>query len=329
MTAAAPENSAAPGTQSLPGRVGAVQMLVVGLHITKCAGTTLALHVRAQLPPKRWYLCSGFRDMQELGYLEFAERLNIDEMRFVFGHFVHESLFSVAGERPLFLFTGIRAPVERAISEFHHISKIRRRASRNPPSPDEFFSMRKNTMCFEILRAFPSLAASARGSLSERAIQVSQMFDFIYDTVDFETSVQPLLKLMNIRNEDMRAVNVRETETGAGTEDIAAAEAELRARCPEFFDQDEALFRFLQPKTGKLRPFAGDNGAASAYRKRWEADLRSREGGFDVLTAHFARHVVADYRNLGRLDELATLMERKQRWLDLLKSFAGTPQHGQ
>jgi hypothetical protein len=296
-------------------------MLFIGLHITKCAGTSLALHIRNNVQPHKWYLCSGFRDMENLAVVQLCERVHLENLQFIFGHFVHESLFSSAGDRQVFLFTGIRSPVERAISEFYHMCRIRQATGKPPLSADEFFRLRKNTMCVEILRAFPSLAGSTEQSLSARAIEISRMFDFVYDTENFAPTLLPLLRLMKISGTVTVTANTR--LSGAQDADLAKTEIEIRSRCPEHFAHDEALYKHLKPHVGKLYPFREEgSGRVSEYRRRWEAALRAREDGLERLGEHFAKYFVADYRNLGMLDELNELIRRKEQWLNRLKNLA-------
>ena len=294
-------------------------MLVIGLHITKCAGTTLANHIQSRMPPKGWYFCSAFRDMQAQAMLEFPERTTYDALRFVFGHFVHELLFSAFANRDIFLFTGVRSPVDRAVSEYFHICRVRERANLPAIDADQFFAMRKNTMCVEILRAFPSLAHEVSGSLADKAIAVCAMFDLIYDTRTFSDSVGKLLKLLRVDAAEMRDVNVRSTEMA---ERLAESESSIRDRAPQYFEQDEKLFAFLAPHLGKMRPFR-ENGATklSAYRGEWEFKLRMRANGYETFARHLAGYLVADYRNLGLLPELEELLGRKERWIATLRGL--------
>jgi hypothetical protein len=294
-------------------------MLFIGLHITKCAGTTLANHVQSRMPPKAWYMCSAFRDMQMNSMLEFAERSNHDAIRFIFGHFVHESLLSVFPKRDIFLFTGVRSPVDRAVSEYFQICKIRETARLTPIDADEFFAMRKNTMCVEILRAFPSLADDVQGSLADKAIGVCQMFDLLYDTKTFSESTGPLLRLIDVSSDGMRNVNTRDSEMAARLVD---AEKQIRGRAPLYFGEDQKLFEFLAPHLGKPYPF-GESQAqrVGKYRKRWEEKLRLKPDGMRMFSKHLAKHLVADYRNIGRTSELEALLRRKERWLGKLREL--------
>lgn len=290
-----------------------VAPLVVGLHISKCAGTTLADHVSHRLPPKAWYLCSSFRNMQQNGALELIERTNLADLRFVFGHYVNEAVFSLVPDRPIFLFTGVRAPSERAVSEFFHMRKIRRIGGEEPISVASYFKIRNNTMCREILRAFPGIANSLKGSLAGQAAQLMRMFDFIYDTLDFREAVVPILRLLGLEPKSMTDSNVRKSDSG----DAEAADAEftLREQIPRYFGEDEELYEGLKPFLGKMRPF-DENGAPNTFRDTRETELRQAPDAIGRLSSHLARFLVADYRNLGQLAELDALLARKQAWID-------------
>ena len=264
-------------------------------------------------------MCSAFRDMQMNSILEFAERANFDAVRFIFGHFVHESLLSVFSRRKFFLFTGLRSPVDRAVSEYFQICKVREAANLPLLDADEFFAMRKNTMCVEILRAFPSLASEVQGSLADKAIAICQMFDLIYDARTFFESTGPLLRLIGVSSEGMRNVNTRDAEMAKRLGDV---ENQIRERAPLYFEQDQQLFETLAPRLGKMHPFGeSKTERVSKYRKRWEEELRLRPDGMPVFSRHLAKHLVADYRNLGQISELEALLRRKERWLDKLREL--------
>jgi hypothetical protein len=40
-----------------------------------------------------------------------------------------------------------------------------------------------------------------------------------------------------------------------------------------------------------------------------------------MFSKHLAKHLVADYRNIGRTSELEALLRRKERWLGKLREL--------
>ncbi len=65
--------------------------MAIGLHLTKCAGTSLITTIRSNIADGTYYFCSSYYENMMDGRLLFDEILAPDKLQFVFGHFVHES----------------------------------------------------------------------------------------------------------------------------------------------------------------------------------------------------------------------------------------------
>ena len=293
--------------------------VLIGLHITKCAGTTLAEHVFKKLHPTRWYFCSSPYNMAVDARQDFAERVYIQKINFVFGHYVHESLNSIFAGRDIFWFTGVREPIKRAISEYYQICKVRAFSGKPPLSAEEFLAVRSNTMCREFLRAFPTIDSEAGGNLLERASQAAEMFDLIYGSENFEETITPLLKRIGVGLEGLASANTR----SARDEDAAYLQEQadiLATAARPKFAEDIALYEMLKPHIGLWQPFAKDE-AAMARRAGWTDRMTTTpEAGLARFNAHLAHFYVRDFVNVGRKAELEALLERRREWIDALTS---------
>jgi hypothetical protein len=286
--------------------------LLIGLHISECFGPNLAAYVRAKLPAHAWYTCSAFREATVRPQVELAERANLDAIRFVFGHFVHESLLSVFAGRQVVLFTAMRSPIDRAVNEYCRVAQIRRSAGRAPLSVDEFFATRKNSMCAQILRAFPTLASEVNGSLSKKAIAICRIFDFIFGTESFDASIAPLLNLIGLD-----AAGLAKVRPAQPHEPIPDLEAEIRDRVPVYFSEDAILYEYVRPRLGRFLPF--EEGGRNSDREAALAKLLTQSNGIGDFAKHIASHTAYAYQNVGRLAELDALIAMKEQWLLQLK----------
>ncbi|MBY0565184.1 MAG: hypothetical protein K2P58_13495 [Hyphomonadaceae bacterium] len=292
--------------------------VLVGLHITKCAGTTLANAVTDALSPHKHYICSAPVDAAILSWQELPCRLDWKQVDFVFGHYVHESLFSVFRDRDMVWFTGVRDPVEKAVSEYHQMCKVAIAAGRTPLTAEAFLSMRTNVMCAEFLRAFPTIDAQAKGSLAEKALEAARLFDLIYSLAGFEQSARRLLELIGLSGEKMIPDNLRWSAPDHGDFLTEQAEA-IRVDAPKHFDQDIALYQALSPALDEWRPFS--NGTdVSANRERWLPAMMANNADIDSFSRHLAPFYAYDFVQNGRREELREMLHRQARWIDAVLS---------
>ena len=249
------------------------------------------------------------------------ERLDYRDVRFIFGHYVHESLLKIFSGRPIFLFTGVREPVSRAISEYYQMCKIRDRAGLLPLSADEFFAARKNTMCVEYMRAFPTIEKNASGSLADKASEVLGVFDLVYGMDDFVQSSERLFAILGLDTRDMRDANIREIKA-ENVDFLGEQEAIIREKAETYFDQDIILYERFKSRFGELNLSAGsEGGSKSPSQLRWIPAICARSSGEADFIAHVSRFHVNEFFNLRREDELERQLDRKALALAEMKRF--------
>lgn len=291
-------------------------VLLIGLHITKCAGTTLAETVRAKLPAREVYLCSSFWNTAQDAAPELFERIDLDKVKFIFGHFVHESLLKIYAHRHMIWFTGVREPVSRAVSEYYQICRVLSEAKQPPISADDFFRIRRNTMCEEFLRAFPTIGEEAPGRLADKAFAVAEVFDLIYGAENFESSVKPLLDLLGLTSSNILSVNKRDPINEHYASFFEEQEKLILEIVQTYFDEDIVLYERLKPYLGIWQPFpASSDDMRPRGRVRWAGRILERSSGLQDFIVHLADHYVRDFSILGRTAELLKLLDRKQMWL--------------
>jgi hypothetical protein len=177
-------------------------MRVIGLHLTKCAGTSIMSSVKRNLSPEQFYFCSSFIENIKAGQQEFVERVDYFSLQFVFGHYVHEVLHSLFRSRGETWMTVLRDPSERLLSEWNQLYSLRVTHGLEPLTSAEFLARNQNSLCTELLRAFPSMVTS--GSQIEDAKSVLMLFDYIFDSEDTPIIIASVHDTLQVPLEDRR-----------------------------------------------------------------------------------------------------------------------------
>jgi hypothetical protein len=155
----------------------------LGLHVPKCAGTTLLRRASSCLPGHAIHQSTSHRTNFLQGNLSFLALARYDQLRFVFGHTIHEEMIKQLPTPPI-LFTGLRDPEARLRSYLgwqRHLNN----AGHKTRSVEEMLSNTRNPMCRFIVQRFPTLAGTS-GTPAERAMNALQAFTYCYfpDTLE-------------------------------------------------------------------------------------------------------------------------------------------------
>lgn len=175
--------------------------------------------VRHHMTDGQYYIFSSFRENRLWGRPELFEIQRRDDVRFVFGHWLSQEMAKVLLCPEMLLFTGLRPPRERILSEFRHHQALSRRFGTAPPEPRDFLATEGNTMCTQLVTNFPTAAdLGGGGTLAEQAISVLSLFDHIYQTECLELSCRPILRHLGIEGDlDLRD-NVSSSDDGGAEE---------------------------------------------------------------------------------------------------------------
>jgi hypothetical protein len=235
-----------------PPAMTAAATLCLGLHVTKCAGTSLITTLRRVLTEDEYYFFSSYHESWLASRPRFAEIVDRDRLRIVFGHYCHETLLSVFAHRKIFFFTGLREPVACVISGYRQVNAVRAQSGRSPLPARDYLETYANPMCNEVLRCFPTLA-DGPGALWERARAALSLFDFIYETETFSSDVETLIAVLDIPTVKIESDNLSDQRAVAPdvARFISAGCEEIRASARTFIADDLRLYAAMRPHMGR------------------------------------------------------------------------------
>jgi hypothetical protein len=287
--------------------------LCLGLHITKCAGTSLMTTLRRALSEDEYYFFSSYHENWLASRPLFAGLRSPERLRIVMGHYCHESLLSVFAHRPVFLFTGLREPVSRAISGYRQVSAVCAQAGRPPPSAASYLSAHRDPICTEILRAFPSLSGGP-APLWEKARAALSLFDLVTDTDGFSDQARAILAVIDGPARAIVNDNVSdEKRLPPEMERVVRAEtALLAAQTETHLADDLRLYRVMAPLLGQPDLRARLAGEAWALdRAAFVAGLPPPDMARAAFAAREADFMLAEFAELGRLPELRAWLQAR------------------
>jgi len=224
-------------------------MASIGLHLTKCAGTSLITSIRRLLAENEYLIISSFYENTLASRPQPWDVVDPSRLAFIFGHYVNESLFQMIRPKTVwdfFLFTGVREPASRAVSQYYQLVKV----TGENLDVDNFVDSYGTSMCDEIIRAFPSLLLLDKPKWLI-AVEALTIFDYIYSTENYTQTIGPVYESIGLHAPSIDALegrdNVRTTLTDSGV--VSAITSAIEK------SDDAKLYSLIQPAIGK--PNAG------------------------------------------------------------------------
>jgi hypothetical protein len=170
--------------------------IFLGLHIPKCAGTTLLRRAMSRLPGHAVHQSTSHRTNFLQGNLSFLALARYDHLRFVFGHSVHEEMIKRLPAPPI-LFTGLREPEARLRSYLGWQRHLRDEGQPTETLEEALFKTR-DPMCWFIINRFPTLAGTS-GTPAERAMNALRAFTYCYFPDTLERFARLMFRQLGIK----------------------------------------------------------------------------------------------------------------------------------
>lgn len=160
--------------------------IFLGLHIPKCAGTTILSELKRNFGDGVYQstsLISNFRESKP----DLLEAYPALQYQGYFGHHFCDELLKLLGEN-LFLFTFFRNPLERALSHYKYINRMNSAVGLPEVNFDQFVK-RIPSMTRFILERFPGLVGEEEADAPRwlKAASVLKKFDYVGDSDDLHT----------------------------------------------------------------------------------------------------------------------------------------------
>ena len=146
--------------------------------------------MRRCLTEDEYILMSSFYENVLAARADIWDIADFSRIRFVFGHYIHEGLlplFQLKSIWDVFLFTGVRDPTLRAISQYYQLTKI----CQTDIAIQDFVDSYGCSMCDEIIRAFPSAVDTLKPKW-QNAAEILTAFDYIYSADNYVDTIQPV-----------------------------------------------------------------------------------------------------------------------------------------
>jgi hypothetical protein len=275
-----------------------VHRTVVGLHIPKCAGTTILDRVCASIPRALIYQnTSLIRNFQENNDDAIPFDLN-NNFQFVWGHSIHEQMLKLFDPQPL-LITGLREPIARLKSEIRYKARLAQHRGLPQPDLDRVIQITTNPICQFLVERFPIIAGD-RGSLADRAMNVITACDYVYFTENFETSAGAIFEAMGIAPPAISSNLAPE-----GTADAFAIDASQHASDIELYRRAWDRYRTISPDR------------ASSERNRVLERFRSTPFDRDALRRFIWEAACLEYNEWGILP---AVIQKKRQQLQALEA---------
>jgi hypothetical protein len=266
-------------------------MLLLGLHMPKCGGTTVLQRALSLLPFNTVYQCTHFvRNFRE-NRMEFAHLNNYGQLKLLFGHQLHEEMLKLM-PGPVGLFTGLREPRSRLKSHLIFLRSLRLQQGLPPLDMEAEVVRRSNGLCKFLNSRFPSLAGE--GSEAERAFRVLEHFWCVYFIDRFDETTGPIFEHLNIEPEKI-SWNIGAPAKSGEEDDIDISHAQL--------DEDMILYERAAERFCVQRPLCEESGHRIA-RFRAEPFRAPRLRKFLYAASY------QQFRDAGMLDQVIAHRKR-------------------
>lgn len=152
--------------------------MLLGLHLTKCGGTSFETSVRRICSTNDYYFCSSVIENIAQGVLEFPMRPKWRSIEIVFGHYINLWIYRMYAEfKDVTTFTILRNPRTRMESEWRQF--VVRASLQEQSKLDAFVASTANSLCSELLRFLD--AEVADHEIEDTSLDMLCFFDRIFN----------------------------------------------------------------------------------------------------------------------------------------------------
>lgn len=151
--------------------------MLLGLHLTKCGGTSFETSVRRVCSTDDYYFCSSVIENITQGVLEFPMRPKWRNIEIVFGHYINLWIYRLYADfKPVTTFTILRNPRTRIESEWRQF--VARASLQEGLKLSAFLESTGNSLCGELNRFLD--ADFAINEIEDAALDMLCFFDRVF-----------------------------------------------------------------------------------------------------------------------------------------------------
>lgn len=292
-------------------------MRLIGLHITKCAGTSLVSTIKQGLTLDEYYLCSSITENIKQNHPEIFERESVEKIKFVYGHYVHETMRTIFDDEKDVWFTVLRDPLTRLRSEWFQLYKTRMQNGLDQMPVAQYLEIYSNSICQELVRAFPS-ANHAGSSMLEAATIALRNFDYIFDSADFDKFLPLLQDFLEIdySRRNFALDNVSSNSEFFNDESFLRSVDELERSFDSSRSDDALLYRsanIIRNPTTKI------NESFRTVDRSGAIDLLDRDLAMEMFMKHLASYYRAEIEISGGQRRVSQVIDSRVHWLSYLR----------
>lgn len=276
-------------------------MIPFGLHIPKCAGTTLLdkfVTVHGDSVYQNTSIAKNFKFNRQ----DLTDFKGVWPFKFYYGHHLHSEMLKNICGTP-FLFTILRDPLDRAVSHFRYQNRLRKGVGK-PEISVESFAENMQSMSDFICSRFkdfidPKLTDASR---CEQAWSVLEKFDHI----GFMDSLPETSRTLGSVTGKVYDFSMKRN----GSPAMTVEEVSLRDQMRFYLKDDIILYYYCK----SLR--VSDNYNTSEYVKSYCSEKFDSSKFFRL----YAHAIFSEFNSLNRLDELALINFKSDVVNEVVKS---------
>lgn len=289
-----------------------MKKVAFGLHVPKCAGSTILNSVERKLNPVEYYQSTALIKNFWGNSLELHEYNNIELIKFVFGHHIYDEMLKLFDE--VFLFTFLRDPIDRAVSNYRYLNRLNSQLGHKPLDIDDFFSTYPS-MCDFIIERFPQFILDPTVSKSLQAESILSKFDFVGSSSDVATILTTLEKYLEIDGIEIKDANVAPKDKNASDE----IEHVIEKSKVYFRDDVELYERFIalsRKSPNPHNPFSKED--ALMWRKN---NFQNSKFDFSIIKDRVVKEIYWEYTNHNVLDKYISKIQDKLEFYNSMMMF--------
>ncbi|MFQ3579384.1 MAG: sulfotransferase family 2 domain-containing protein [Bacteroidales bacterium] len=285
---------------------------LVGLHIPKCAGNSILESFNGCLSKNQIYQSTSLIQNFNTNRKEFFEFSSYSNLKLVYGHHIIDEMLKCV-PKPIFLFTIIREPVERLISHFYYINRLRLKQGKAPFSISDYLKISKSMTQFINLRF--SQFSNNKSSDYMKTIEILSCFDFV-------ATIDEIDKLILKINNDF-GYNLKVLKKNVSPIDYKQDPNYniLKENIEKMIPNDILLYNeFIRRKSESNAN--NDNPFFDIKKFKWRKNKFMKEPiNIDYIIEKQITHIYWELKEYKKLNDYFSIFERSSKAFNLIKQM--------